>query len=124
MRKKNVVIDSGWDVLGFLPQAKALTGGHISFYTLPIEGYALRNKQDVNLIDIPTVRKFVHDLFYPAPKVTTSPKPGASSTKGTNSTHATTATPSASPSPTATKFNYAHLANGTAVQGSGIPCVN
>ena len=108
--KKDVVIDAGWDVLGFLPQAKALTGGHIKFYTLPIEGYALRNGQDVNLISIPTVRKFVHDLFYPAPKVTTSPVPGAS-TKPT-------------PKPSATKFNYAHLANGTAMAGSGIPCVN
>ena len=102
--------NAGWDVLGFLPQAKALTGGHITFHTLPIEGYALRNKQDVNIIDIPTVRKFVHDLFYPAPKVTTSPKPGVSA--------------SATPKPTATKFNFAHLANGTAVAGSGIPCVN
>ncbi len=108
--KKDVVIDAGWDVLGFLPQAKALTGGHITFHTLPIEGYALRNGQDVNIIDIPTVRKFVHDLFYPAPKVTTSPKPLTSA--------------SATPKPKATKFNFAHLANGTAVQGSGIPCVN
>jgi LCP family protein required for cell wall assembly len=110
--KKDVVIDAGWDVLGFLPQARALTGGHITFHTLPIEGYALRNGQDVNIIDIPTVRKFVHDLFYPAPKVTTSPKPGVS------------AKPKATPKPSATKFNFAHLANGNAVQGSSIPCVN
>ena len=112
--KKDVVIDAGWDVLGFLPQAKALTGGHIKFYTLPIEGYALRNGQDVNLISIPTVRKFVHDLFYPAPKVTTSPVPGAS----------TKPTLKPTPKPSASKFNYAHLANGTSVAGSGIPCVN
>jgi LCP family protein required for cell wall assembly len=112
--KKDVVIDAGWDVLGFLPQAKALTGGHITFHTLPIEGYALRNGQDVNLIDIPTVRKFVHDLFYPAPKITASPKPGVTSTSK----------PTTTPSPKATKFNFAHLANGNAVQGNGIPCVN
>ena len=110
--KKDVVIDAGWDVLGFLPQAKALTGGHITFHTLPIEGYALRNKQAVNIIDIPTVQKFVHDLFYPAPKVTTSPKPGAS------------VSPSTTPKPKPTKFNFAHLANGSSVAGSGIPCVN
>jgi LCP family protein required for cell wall assembly len=108
--KKDVVIDAGWDVLGFLPQAKALTGGHITFHTLPIEGYALRNGQDVNIIDIPTVRKFVHDLFYPAPKVTTSPRPGVSA--------------SATPKPKPTKFNFAHLANGSSVAGTGIPCVN
>ena len=112
--KKDVVIDSGWDVLGFLPQAKALTGGHIIFHTLPIEGYALRNKQSVNIISIPVVRKFVHDLFYPAPTVTTLPTPGVS----------TSSKPKPTPKPKATKFNFAHLANGTAVKGSGIPCVN
>lgn len=112
--KKDVVIDSGWDILGFLPQAKALEGGHITFHTLPIEGYALRNGQDVNLINIATVRKFVQNLFYPAPKVKASASPGASGASGAKPT----------PSPTATKFNFAHLANGSAVNGSGIPCVN
>ena len=106
--QKDVVIDSGWDVLGFLPQAKALTGGHITFHTLPIEGYAMRNSQSVNLIDIPTVQKFTHDLFYPAPKSTASTSPSPSSTK----------------SATAKPFNFAHLANGDAVNGAGIPCVN
>ena len=103
--KKDVVIDSGWDVLGFLPQAKALTGGKITFHTLPIEGYTMINHQSVNKIDVPTVRKFVHDLFYPV-------KANAS------------ASPSASASPKPTKLNYAHLANGTGVDGSTIPCVN
>ena len=112
--KKDVVIDSGWDVLGFLPQAKALTGGHIIFHTLPIEGYAMRNHQSVNIINIPTVRKFVHELFFPVPKVVASPQPGAT----------TGASPAQTPTPKPTKFNYAHLANGTSVQGSGIPCVN
>jgi hypothetical protein len=109
--QKDVVIDTGWDVLGFLPQAKALTGGRITFHTLPIEGYAMRNSQSVNLIDIPTVQKFTHDLFYPVPKSTVSPSPSG--------------TPSASKKSSSTKrFNYAHLANGVAVNGAGIPCVN
>jgi LCP family protein required for cell wall assembly len=102
--KKDVVIDSGWNVLGFLPQAKALTGGNITFHTLPIEGYAMINGQSVNQVDLPTVRKFVKDLFYP-PKATASP--------------------SASPKPTkSAKINYGHLANGKSVDGSKIPCVN
>ena len=109
--QKDVVIDTGWDVLGFLPQAKALTGGRITFHTLPIEGYAMRNSQSVNLIDIPTVQKFTQDLFYPKPKASTSPTPSGS--------------PSASKkSATAKRFNYAHLANGGEVNGAGIPCVN
>ena len=102
--KKDVVIDSGWNVLGFLPQAKALTGGNITFHTLPIEGYAMINGQSVNKVDLPTVRKFVKDLFYP-PKATASPS----------------ASPAASKS---AKINYGHLANGKSVDGSKIPCVN
>ncbi len=105
--KKDVVIDSGWDVLGFLPQAKALTGGNITFHTLPIEGYAMINHQSVNKIDVPTVRKFVHDLFYPV-------KPTATPTSST----------SLKPTPKPTKINFAHLANGKGVDGSKIPCVN
>ncbi len=101
--KKDLVIDSGWDVLGFLPQAKALTGGNITFHTLPIEGYAMINSQSVNKIDVPTVRKFVHDLFYP---VKASASPSATTVKKP------------------TKINYAHLANGNGVDGSKIPCVN
>ena len=101
--KKDVVIDSGFDVIGFLPQAKALTGGNIKFHTLPIEGYVMRNSQSVNLVDEVKIRKVVQDLFNPKPK----PKD-----------------PKASPSPKPTKINYANLASGKAVDGSKIPCVN
>ena len=106
--QKDVLIDSGWDVLGFLPQAKALTGGHITFHTLPITGYAMQNGQDVNMIDIPTVQKYVHDLFYPAPKASASPTAGAAGT---------TTKPVAKPL-------VNNGANGNAVDGSNIPCVN
>ena len=103
--KKDVVIDSGFDVIGFLPQAKALTGGNIKFHTLPIEGYVMRNSQSVNLVDEVKIRKIVQDLFNPKPKPN-DPK----------------ASPSPSPKPT--KINYANLASGKAVDGSKIPCVN
>jgi LCP family protein required for cell wall assembly len=98
--KKDVVIDSGFDVLGFLPQAKALTGGNIKFHTLPIEGYVMRNSQSVNLVDEIKVRKYVQDLFNPKPK-----------------------DPNATASPKPTKINYANLASGKPVDGSKIPCV-
>jgi len=67
----------------------------------------MRNSQSVNLVDLPTVRKFTQDLFYPAPVA-----------KGAKSSA------SASPKPTATKLNFAHQANGKGVNGSSIPCVN
>ncbi|MEI6649133.1 MAG: LCP family protein [Actinomycetes bacterium] len=118
--KKDVVIDSGWDVLGFLPQAKALTGGHIVFHTLPIEGYVMRDLQSVNLIDVAKVRKFTHDLFFPAPKIAKATVSGSPS--ATKSGAATSAT--ATPKPKPTKINYANQANGKAVNGGTIPCVN
>lgn len=99
--KKDVVIDSGFDVLGFLPQAKALTGGNIKFHTLPIEGYVMRNGQSVNLVDEVKIREYVKELFNPEPK-----------------------DPSAVPSPKPTKINYANLASGKVVDGGKIPCVN
>jgi LCP family protein required for cell wall assembly len=101
--KKDVVIDSGFDVIGFLPQAKALTSGNIKFHTLPIEGYGMRNSQSVNLVDEVKIRKVVQDLFNPKPK---NPKA------------------SAVPKPKPTKINYAQLASGKAVDGGKIPCVN
>ncbi len=110
--KKDVVIDSGWDVLGFLPQAKALTGGNITFHTLPIEGYTSINGQAVNKIDLPTVRKFVQDLFHPV-----TPSPSSSASTSPTAKHPIKSTPPA-------KINYAQLANGTGVDGSKIPCVN
>lgn len=101
--KKDVVIDSGFDVLGFLPQAKALTSGNIKFHTLPIEGYVMRNSQSVNLVDEVKIRKLVQDLFNPKSK-----DPNAKAT----------------PKPKPTKINYAQLASGKSVDGSKIPCVN
>ena len=98
--KKDVVIDSGFDVLGFLPQAKALTGGNIKFHTLPIEGYVMRNSQSVNLVDEIKIRKYVQELFNPKPK-----------------------DPNATASPKPTKASYANLASGKSVDGSKIPCV-
>ena len=102
--KKDVVIDQSFDVLSFLPKAKSLTGGNITFHTLPIEGYVMRNSQSVNLIDEVKVKAFVQDLFYPKPLP-----------KGSSSA-------SSSPSPKATSL--ISQANGKPVDGSGIPCVN
>ena len=102
--KKDVVIDQGFDVLSFLPKAKSLTGGNITFHTLPIEGYVMRNSQSVNLIDEVKVKAYVQDLFYP------KPLPKGSS--------------SASPSPSPKATSLISQANGKPVDGSGIPCVN
>ena len=102
LSKQDVVIDDGWDVIGFLPNAKALTGGNITFHTLPIVKYGMINSQSVNIIDTATVNTYVQNLFYP--KVTATPK-------------ATSTAP-------AKKKVVKVGTNGLPVEGSGIPCVN
>ncbi|WP_223199418.1 LCP family protein [Solihabitans fulvus] len=79
--KKDVVISSGWDVLSFAQQAQNLTGGKLEFATLPIESYAQRDGQDVNLVDVAKVQAMVRSAFgIASPSTSTTPPPKPSST--------------------------------------------
>ncbi|UQI45011.1 LCP family protein [Streptomyces sp. HU2014] len=57
--KKDVVIDDRWNILDFARQAPNLTGGNAEFHTLPIEGFATRKGEAVNLVDADRVRALV-----------------------------------------------------------------
>ncbi|KUL52392.1 LytR family transcriptional regulator [Streptomyces sp. NRRL F-4489] len=61
--KKDLVIDSKFDVLDFAQQATNLTGGNVVFHTLPIAGFATRNRESVNLVDVPKIRSIVRALI-------------------------------------------------------------
>ncbi|OBC01211.1 transcriptional regulator [Mycobacterium sp. 852013-50091_SCH5140682] len=61
--KQNVALDSGFDLAEFAKRASALTDHPPSLYTLPIKEFGQDSLgEDVNIIDVPTVRKIVHDL--------------------------------------------------------------
>ncbi|MGD0558379.1 MAG: LCP family protein [Streptosporangiaceae bacterium] len=83
-----VITDSGWNILDFASEMKALSGNNLTFETLPIEGYETIDGQDANEIDIPAIQAEVKSAFTPpvassAPSPTTSsakPAPSASST--------------------------------------------
>ncbi len=61
--KQNVALDSGFDLAEFTKRASALTDHPPSLYTLPIKEFGQDSLgEDVNIIDVPTVRKIVHDL--------------------------------------------------------------
>ncbi|MYT29448.1 LytR family transcriptional regulator [Streptomyces sp. SID8354] len=61
--KKDLVIDSKFDVLDFAQQATNLTGGNVVFHTLPIAGFATRNRESVNLVDEAKIRSLVQSLI-------------------------------------------------------------
>jgi LCP family protein required for cell wall assembly len=61
----NVAVDAGLDLVGFAARASQLTERPLSFYTLPVSGFARDpNGSDVNLVDIPTIRRIVHARFF------------------------------------------------------------
>ncbi|GED89178.1 LCP family protein [Streptomyces sp. 6-11-2] len=74
--KKDIVLDTSWNVLDFAQQATNLTGGNVVFHTLPIEGFATRNGQDVNLVDPAKIKAMVRQEFGATP----SPTDGAAGT--------------------------------------------
>ncbi|MET8980008.1 LCP family protein [Streptomyces sp. NPDC004539] len=76
--KKDVVLDDSWNVLDFAQEAPDLTGGNVVFHTLPIEGFGIRNREDVNLVDPDKIRSIVSQAFGTA--AAPSPTPSGSAT--------------------------------------------
>ncbi|MFI6684029.1 LCP family protein [Streptomyces sp. NPDC050485] len=85
--KKDLVLDSAWNVLDFAQQAPNLTGGNVVFHTLPITGFAMRKGEDVNLVDPAKVKAMVQQTFAPSPASPASDggdsKPGAKAAPAT-----------------------------------------
>lgn len=63
--KKDVVIDTRFDLLGFLQDSKGLLNGNITFTTLPVKSFGKRDGQDVNLVDTDQIRTLVEHLLNP-----------------------------------------------------------
>jgi LCP family protein required for cell wall assembly len=80
--QKAVVLDSGWDVLGFAQQMQGIAAGSVEFVTIPVLDVGARNErgQSIITIDQAAVHTFVSGLLggpaLPAPPPTsTRPAP-------------------------------------------------
>ncbi|MGV0743606.1 LCP family protein [Mycolicibacterium sp. XJ870] len=61
--KHNVALDAGFDIASFARRATALTENPPTLYTLPIVEFTTNEYgEDINIIDVPTIRKIVDDL--------------------------------------------------------------
>jgi LCP family protein required for cell wall assembly len=61
--RQNVAVSSGFDLAGFVQHASGFTDRGVSLYTLPITGFGQDSAgEDVNTIDVSTVRSIVHTL--------------------------------------------------------------
>lgn len=89
--KQNMAVDAGLDLMSFAGQAANLTGGNISFVTLPIVKFGKNSSgEDVNIVDVAQVQATVRQLLGSAAPTPTSTAPStASAGDGTQPAQAT-----------------------------------
>jgi LCP family protein required for cell wall assembly len=79
--KQNTAIDSGLNLLDLAQEASNLTGGHITFNTLPVERFANLGGSigDVNIVNVPVIQAEVKQWLgirtQPAPTTAPAAKP-------------------------------------------------
>jgi LCP family protein required for cell wall assembly len=78
--KQNTAIDSGLDVLSFAKQASNLTGGNVTYYTLPIDHFGKDPiGEDVNFVNVPLIQATVAHVLSATATATPTPVPHPSS---------------------------------------------
>ena len=76
--KQNVAVDAGFDLTGFVQYASKMTDSSLSLYTLPITEFGQDpDGEDINQIDVPTIRAIVHNLIAAGSPTTAGSTPGA-----------------------------------------------
>ncbi|WP_225448158.1 LCP family protein [Streptacidiphilus sp. P02-A3a] len=95
--KKDVVIDTRWNLLDFAQQAPDLTGGNVVFNTLPIQGFATRGGESVNLVDPAQIQGIMRQLTTRPAASAASAQPSAAPTPAAASVPAAPAAPAALP---------------------------
>ncbi|MDA5279729.1 LCP family protein [Streptomyces sp. Isolate_45] len=128
--KKDVVTDSGWDLLSFVKQAKNLSGGKVQFMTLPIEGFGRNHGEDINVVDDMKIKRLIAEQIGPRTPATPS-APGATSSSPSSSppsspsTSPSSSSPPASPPPRDSRSQDAQpQPQQGSIDGGGIPCVD
>nr|WP_041312597.1 LCP family protein [Mycobacterium sp. JS623] len=76
--RQNIAVDDGFDLASFVNHAAALTDSSLTLYTLPISEFGQDTAgEDVNIVDVQSIRGIVHNLFAdgstPTPKPTQTP---------------------------------------------------
>ncbi|GHF26278.1 LytTR family transcriptional regulator [Amycolatopsis deserti] len=66
--KKSVVLNQGWDIIGFAQQMKGLTGGQLEFRTIPVVNMDYSTPEDGQAIQVDPgqIREFVRGITAPA----------------------------------------------------------
>jgi LCP family protein required for cell wall assembly len=77
--KRNIAVDAGFNLDDFIRHASALPNRRVSLYTLPVTDFAqLSDGQDVNIIDLATIRSIVRNLLPADSPAAAAPTPSIS----------------------------------------------
>lgn len=109
--QQSVVIDSGWDILGFAQQASQIAAGRMDFLTIPTGGPEDTGAGDVLSVDPRRVQEFVTRHTEPAPE----PAPVAEESGGGSGEEA-----AAPPAPVVADVGNGSGRTGLAARVSGI----
>ncbi|MDL9981042.1 LCP family protein [Microbacterium sp. ASV49] len=110
--KQYVALDSGFDILSLANQAQRLSGGGLSFQTLPVEKFGMIHGESVNIVDVKRIQAIVAGLLHPATPTAAPSTP--SSPQGT-----APATPAAPSTPSNVYTNSEQP-----LLSGAVPCVN
>ncbi|MBP2321585.1 LCP family protein required for cell wall assembly [Kibdelosporangium banguiense] len=86
--KQNVVLDEGMDLFDFALRASSLTGGRMTYLTLPIEDTQTVDGESINIVDVTKVRKQVGAMIGPNLAKPSSPPPTTATTTAPTTTSA------------------------------------
>jgi LCP family protein required for cell wall assembly len=110
--KQYIALDQGLDLLSLASDMQHLSGGGISFQTLPVERFGTIHGESVNIVNQQQIQTIVASLLHPA-----APAPAPSATP-----HPSASAP-AVPQPTSTG-SKSYTDSQQPMQSGAIPCVN
>jgi len=116
--KQNIALDSQFNLLSFAAQAAKLAGGNISFTTLPITGFGVKQGQDVNLVDLGQIHALAAQLLSDAPA-----QPAASASPPLSTTSTGKASAVVKPPTSPSSVQSLNALSSTPLQSGSIPCV-
>ncbi|MDQ0240180.1 LCP family protein [Arthrobacter bambusae] len=125
---KNIVVDSDLNLIQLAQQATSLTGGNISFSTLPITGFGTSpDGASINTVDVKQVQATVKELLTPVPPApaptTTAIRTAATTSPAAPAPEAPPASGAAAPATPSAPASNVYADSTGALQGGAIACV-
>ncbi|MEU9002510.1 LCP family protein [Streptomyces sp. NPDC048551] len=122
--KEDVVTDAGWDLLGFVKQAKNLSGGKVRFTTLPVERFGRNHGEDINVVDDMKIKRLIAEQI--GPQTTATPSAPSAMSSAPLPPSSPSASPSSPPSasPSSPPSPPSPGEEPGTIDGGGVPCVD